>query len=234
LKMAVVVLLVIVGETTVPAPDSVVSITRYSPPRASAVALKNSFRSRLATARSTYAFVAASCDAVGSKTEVIFCELADKPELKVAAPVTVTGPVKVMSDPVSVTLLLPAVLPVEVHFTRVLFVPLPVTYPANTEVSNEIESEPTSIPVPAPMLNVTLVPELSAPPPINPFPAINDAVDSAFRMRTERVVLVAWVSRASRSRQARIWGSGIAARALPSLTLLVAHSLTGLGRQSLG
>jgi len=122
---------------------------------------------------------------------VIFCELADKPELKVAAPVTVTGPVKVISDPVSVMLLLPAVLPVEVHFTRVLFVPLPVTYPANTEVSNEIESAPTRIPVPAPILSVTLVPELRAPPPVSPLPAINDAVDSALRTRTETVVLVA-------------------------------------------
>jgi len=91
-------------------------------------------------------------------------------------------------------------------------------------VSNEIASAPTMIPVPAPTLNVTLVDELSGPPPVSPAPAISDDVDSALRTSVETVDDVAWLSLASLSRQARICGSVTAARALPSLTLLVAHS----------
>ena len=91
-------------------------------------------------------------------------------------------------------------------------------------MSNEIESAPTSIPVPAPMLHVMSVDELSGPPPVSPAPAMRFDVDSELRTSVETILVVAWDSAASLCRQARIWGSVTAARALPSLTLLVAHS----------
>ena len=106
--------------------------------------------------------------------------------------------------------------------------------PAKYAGSTAIESAATSIPVPAPTSNVTLVDELSAPPPVSPAPAISDDVDSALRTSVETVDEVAWVSRASLSRQARMYGSVTAARALPSLTLLVAHSQIVPGLRSLG
>ena len=76
--------------------------------------------------------------------------------------------------------------------------------PAKYDVSTATELAATSIPVPAPTSHVMSVDELSGPPPVRPAPATSEAVELALRTRVDTVELVARVSRASLSRQARM------------------------------